>query len=357
MPASRLDLIAAMADGQARLLLADSISDALATLRESLPDPSDSRVVSVILDPIPGPSEILDAAIADLAEVALALWPSWYAGTIPLQDDGPAALSWHRLMASGPILTDAPRREFVLPWFRKAAARCRDRQLPTLPEFAPALQARQLAQAIAPSNLVIALGIGDQTPETGRLLGLTRCAEWLARETAARVLVVIPEAIADSSELASINFRPLRIPPPEPPTGHLPTDDEQAHRVWPVVGRPHPYSLGELKLAALLASDPDLGPLFRHNARVQSRRGQSFLVDLLWPEGKVVVEIDGYSFHSSRASFATDRDRDYHLLISGFLVLRLPHDEVVQDSSLALDKIRDVVRFRQSQQSPRRTQE
>jgi very-short-patch-repair endonuclease len=355
MPASRPDLIAAMADGQARLLLADSVSDALATLRESLPDPGGSRVVSVVLDPIPGPSEILDAAIADLAEVALALWPFWYGETILLQDDGPAALSWQRLMASGPILADQPRKEFLLPWFRKAASRCRDRQPPTLPEFPPALQARQLALAIAPKHLILALGIGDQPPEPGRLLGLARCAEWLARETAARVLVVIPEAVAGSSELDAISFRPFRILPPDQPTGHLPTDDEQAHRVWPVVGRPHPYSPGEQKLAALLAADPDLGPLFQHNARVQSRRGQSFLVDLLWPDGKVVVEIDGYGFHSSRASFSADRSRDYHLLISGFLVLRLPHDEVVQDAPLALDKIRDVVGFRQSQQPTRST--
>ncbi|MEW4568227.1 DUF559 domain-containing protein [Tautonia sp. JC769] len=355
MPASRPDPIAAMADGQARLLLADSVPDALAALRESLPDPDGSRLVSVLLDPIPGPAAILDAAIADLAEVALALWPSWYGDSVPLRDDGPAALSWQRLMALGPDLADRPRKDLVLPWFRKAASRCQNRQPPTLPEFAPALQARQLALAIAPGNLIVALGIGDHPPEPGRLLALARCAEWLARETSARVLVVIPEALADSSELDPISFRPVRILPPDQPTGRLPTDDEQAHRVWPVVGRPHPYSPGEQKLAALLATDPDLGPLFHHNVRVQSRRGPSFLVDLLWPEGKVVVEIDGYSFHSSRASFSADRSRDYHLLISGFLVLRLPHDEVVQDPFLALDKIRDVVRFRHPQPTPRST--
>jgi very-short-patch-repair endonuclease len=208
--------------------------------------------------------------------------------------------------------------------------------------------------AIAPTGLIIALGLGSHEPEPGRLLGLTRSAEWLARETSAKVLVVIPEALAGSSELDPISFRPLRLLLPSPPPGLVPTD-EQAHRVWPVIGRPHPYSPGEQKLAAHLATDPDLGLLFQYNVRVQSRRGQAYLVDLLWPDGKVVVEIDGYNVHSSRAAFSSDRNRDYDLLISGFLVLRLPHDEVLQDVTLALDKIRDVVRFRQSRQSPRST--
>jgi very-short-patch-repair endonuclease len=33
-------------------------------------------------------------------------------------------------------------------------------------------------------------------------------------------------------------------------------------------------------------------------------------------------------------------------MVSGYLVLRIPHDEVVDDTQKALDKVRAMVRFR-----------
>jgi very-short-patch-repair endonuclease len=78
-----------------------------------------------------------------------------------------------------------------------------------------------------------------------------------------------------------------------------------------------------------------------------------YLVDMLWPEGKVVIEVDGYRYHGNRFAFSEDRHRDYELLLSGYLVLRLPHDEVIADVAIALEKIRDVVRFRRKEQPNR----
>ncbi len=71
-------------------------------------------------------------------------------------------------------------------------------------------------------------------------------------------------------------------------------------------------------------------------------------MDLLWTAGKVVVEVDGYQHHGHRQAFSADRRRDYELTVSGYLVLRLPHDEVLDDVELAVEKIRDMVRFRQA---------
>ena len=66
------------------------------------------------------------------------------------------------------------------------------------------------------------------------------------------------------------------------------------------------------------------------------------------------MEIDGYRCHSSRSDFANDRQRDYELQLSGYLVLRLTHDSVMADVELAIDKIRDLVKLRTSQPlSPR----
>ena len=46
-------------------------------------------------------------------------------------------------------------------------------------------------------------------------------------------------------------------------------------------------------------------------------------VDLAWREAKVVVEIDGYAFHSSRHAFEHDRRRDQALTGEGWLVMRV----------------------------------
>ena len=46
-------------------------------------------------------------------------------------------------------------------------------------------------------------------------------------------------------------------------------------------------------------------------------------VDLLWRAQRLVVEVDGYAFHGSRAAFERDRRRDADLLAAGHRVLRV----------------------------------
>ena len=46
-------------------------------------------------------------------------------------------------------------------------------------------------------------------------------------------------------------------------------------------------------------------------------------VDFLWPGHDLVVEVDGYAFHSSRRSFERDRRRDADLTGRGFRVIRI----------------------------------
>ncbi|MFF2370471.1 endonuclease domain-containing protein [Agromyces sp. NPDC058110] len=53
-------------------------------------------------------------------------------------------------------------------------------------------------------------------------------------------------------------------------------------------------------------------------------------VDLLVGE-RLVVEVDGWAFHSSRTEFETDRRRDFELVTRGYLVLRLSYDQVMHD--------------------------
>jgi very-short-patch-repair endonuclease len=46
-------------------------------------------------------------------------------------------------------------------------------------------------------------------------------------------------------------------------------------------------------------------------------------VDFLWPELGLIVEVDGYAFHSSRAAFERDRRRDAELGAQGHRVVRV----------------------------------
>jgi very-short-patch-repair endonuclease len=46
-------------------------------------------------------------------------------------------------------------------------------------------------------------------------------------------------------------------------------------------------------------------------------------VDFIWPQQRLVVEVDGYPFHSSRAAFERDRRKDMALRDSGYDVIRI----------------------------------
>ena len=53
-------------------------------------------------------------------------------------------------------------------------------------------------------------------------------------------------------------------------------------------------------------------------------------VDFLWREARVVAEVDGYAFHSSKESFAADRRRDAELAAGGYRILRFTWSDVTE---------------------------
>jgi very-short-patch-repair endonuclease len=65
-------------------------------------------------------------------------------------------------------------------------------------------------------------------------------------------------------------------------------------------------------------------PLPTANARVAD-----FEVDFLWPDQKVIVEVDGYAFHAGRQSFERDRERDATLVARGYAVIRVTWRQLV----------------------------
>lgn len=307
----------------------------------------DYRLVSMTFDRLPDVRSLIEDAIEHLAEVALSLFPDWYGDAISFAQVESSTFAFESRFIELLSRSDPLRGAVSLTWLKASRKLCRSGKPPVPREFPSSVRANQLALAIDPAPLLIALLLRDDAPPAGALLGLARTAEWLASETRARVLVVVPESLSTSTELDSINFGAVAW-------SRKQEEAESQRRkrvevtVSPIIGRPHPLSRGEQLLARRLTDDATLAGLFQFNIRVKTRHENQYLVDLVWTEGRVVVEVDGYEFHSDRHAFSLDRRRDYELTVSGYLVLRLPHDEVIEDVGLAVEKIRDVVNFRRS---------
>jgi very-short-patch-repair endonuclease len=58
-------------------------------------------------------------------------------------------------------------------------------------------------------------------------------------------------------------------------------------------------------------------------------------VDLL-VEGRIVVELDGFAYHSGRAEYREDRRRDRELARQGFIVLRFTFEDVIRDPQIVV---------------------
>lgn len=64
-----------------------------------------------------------------------------------------------------------------------------------------------------------------------------------------------------------------------------------------------------------------------------------YTVDFLWPAHRVVFEIDGYRFHTSRSAFDRDRRKDNALKAAGLDPNRLSRDQVMFEPYMAVAAI------------------
>jgi len=64
-----------------------------------------------------------------------------------------------------------------------------------------------------------------------------------------------------------------------------------------------------------------------------------FKVDAVWPDLKLVVEVDGYEFHGDRDSFESDRARDAALMAHGYRVLRFTARQLQKQPLLVLGRL------------------
>lgn len=344
------DYLAQISPGEVKAFLWGQVPSILGQLE--LTDIGDRQLVVHLWERLPQPENLISDILQTLARAAYGLWPAWY---------GQEALSLEKIQDWQQAFPSVQ-----LPWLKQAIRACRADRVPILADFSRAVQLSQLLQAIAPHHVVIVVIVADLEPARHQLLGLAQAVQWLADKTQAPIALILPEPLSRLIELDSVLYGAISLSaaastltaesPTVPiatatattktPTGESTASEETKHILVPVRGRPHPFSPGEQLLAARLAGDAELGPLFQFNQIVKTICNSPYLVDLLWAEGQLVVEVDGYRYHSNQFAFSRDRHRDYELLLSGYVVLRLPHDEVVSGVEMAVEKIRNVVQFR-----------
>lgn len=68
-------------------------------------------------------------------------------------------------------------------------------------------------------------------------------------------------------------------------------------------------------------------------------RLHGYEVDFLWRKQRLVVEVDGFAFHSSRAAFERDRARDAELAAAGYVVVRITWRRLVDRPEAVVARI------------------
>jgi very-short-patch-repair endonuclease len=284
------------------------------------------RVVGLRLAKFSSHDHLLSGCVHGLASAAVALWPDWYGADVDAGKKG-------------------EHSKHVSPlWREQAEPLVTTGRIPLPSGYPHAVQVAQLALALGSPDLIVSLAVTEGPFTLERLKSLVATATWLAEQSHAKVALLVPQSALSSEEfdrvtresLGQLNVTSLS----EPPAEEIP-----AVTITSVKGRPNPTSPGEMILAERLGKNVELAGLFSFNQTLRSVHDKEYIVDLVWPDGKLIVEVDGYTFHNSPFAFGQDRHRDYELLISGYRVLRLTHEEIMKDTTRAIAKIRDSVHF------------
>ncbi len=288
----------------------------------------------------------LEQIVAAMAEAAKELWPRWYSsvGERFGRERWPNAEVELRLDDARKVTPSVSAA-----WFRKAWVACQTGVLPVVRPASASEQLRQLSLALDPNGPLVLLLVSDDDAPPTRIHALARAAEWLASQASVAVILVVPEAWRGKAELDVVGYDAITWESSEfSEQDELPLPLVGPRiLVEPTVGVPHPASRAEQRLFDSLQQDQSLGRLFCFNRRVIAFQGQPYRVDLLCSEHRIVVEIDGNE-HRSPRKYREDRDRDYRLLLAGYLTLRLTNEDVFGDIALVMEKLRNVVGLRKS---------
>lgn len=67
-------------------------------------------------------------------------------------------------------------------------------------------------------------------------------------------------------------------------------------------------------------------------------------VDALWPQARLVAELDSWEFHGHRDAFERDRARDPELLLAGYRTIRVTHRRLDREAVTLAAQIRELLK-------------
>jgi very-short-patch-repair endonuclease len=82
------------------------------------------------------------------------------------------------------------------------------------------------------------------------------------------------------------------------------------------------------------------------NAPVLDEHGVIGVVDLLFEQARVAVEVDGWRAHRSQTAFVADRRRENRLVTAGYLVLHFTWHDLTDRPADVIAEIRAALRLR-----------
>ena len=347
--------------GRPASVFTDDVADTHNALQQSAESQAEpARVVTLSWQRVPALGNELGLLVTALAKATLELYPSLYGLTQTTEERWAASdleTAAHEVTRRIPPVLGAACRQIL--------AACHQGEAPSIKRLSNSEQVRQLALAIEPDRLVLLIAVHDAEASKTSLRALAQGAEWLAANTQARVILVLPSAFSTDSVLDHVTYtaclfsssverkKSAPLPPPLKDRAKVKTSDptDAVVSVSPVRGRPHPGSEAEQLLYDRVCNDVELAPLFCFNWPVKTRYQTSPNVDLLWQAGRLVVEIDGHD-HCGLAKFISDRRRDFELVMSGYQVIRFTRFKVLESPDEVLKDLRDAVRYLGMREKP-----
>ncbi len=274
---------------------------------------------------------IVDDVLEKLESLALGLFPAWLPNADVLSERGDFDRRVVRQLAHrhaadsdhfGPFLADMADASL-----RGCAP---DRR------FGPEVRAKGLARIIADSyrraGVVLLVGPAAGPSSVADQRRIAAACEWLVNHGGIGVWLT-------AGALPLVDRYPtwqLTVPgyvaalagdvPDEP----LPPIDYPA-----LVGMPHPASVAEQTLERCLARCDWASGRTWNQEYASHSLAPPIRVDLMWPDERCVVEIDGPD-HRGGLKYAADRRRDNGLVLDGFAVLRFTNDELADDPQRVL---------------------
>jgi very-short-patch-repair endonuclease len=68
-----------------------------------------------------------------------------------------------------------------------------------------------------------------------------------------------------------------------------------------------------------------------------------FMVDFHWPGTRLVVETDGFTYHSTPWAFERDRERDQALTLAGYTVVRFTYNQITREPTVCAEHLRKLL--------------